>query len=158
LAKVTGDSIVQEYAHFYPGTVRTAQMVGRRYHLTWLAVAQALSGKIGDALDSIEEALSANPEEVVFRLHTLTTRGELRLKIDNPDRGCCRYPLWCYETLWIRTRALNSPLQTARTLCESESGFQFEIPGKMHLARATGTVTRMTPIDVSHRIADPNRF
>jgi class 3 adenylate cyclase/tetratricopeptide (TPR) repeat protein len=48
--------------------------------LTYLAEAQALDGKIDDALITIEEALAANPEEVVFRPYPLTCRGELRLK------------------------------------------------------------------------------
>jgi tetratricopeptide (TPR) repeat protein len=54
-------------------------------HLTCLALAQAANGKIGDALDSIEAALSANPEEVLYRPYTLTARGEMRLKIGKPD-------------------------------------------------------------------------
>ena len=49
-------------------------------HLTHLAEAQALSGESDDALNTIEEALQANPEELVFRPNTLTCRGELRLK------------------------------------------------------------------------------
>jgi tetratricopeptide (TPR) repeat protein len=36
-------------------------------------------------MGSIEEALSANPEELVFWPHALTTRGELRLKTGRPD-------------------------------------------------------------------------
>ena len=49
-------------------------------HLTRLAEAQALDGKSDDALSTIEEALQANPEELVFRPNVLTCRGELRLK------------------------------------------------------------------------------
>jgi tetratricopeptide (TPR) repeat protein len=49
-------------------------------HLTRLAEAQTLAGKSDDALSTIEEALQANPEELVFRPNTLTCRGELRLK------------------------------------------------------------------------------
>ena len=67
------------------GLRQTGSRIAITYILTWLALAQALSGKIGDALDSIEEALSANPEEVIYRPHALTSRGELRLKIGKPD-------------------------------------------------------------------------
>jgi tetratricopeptide (TPR) repeat protein len=49
-------------------------------HLTHLAEAQALAGKNDDALSTIEEALQANPQELVFRPNILTCRGELRLK------------------------------------------------------------------------------
>ena len=54
-------------------------------HLTRLAEAQALDGKIDDALITIEEALQANPEELVFRPNALTCRGELRLKLGQTE-------------------------------------------------------------------------
>ena len=50
-------------------------------HLTLLAEAQCLDGKIDDALITIEEALQAAPEELAFRPDALTCRGELRLKV-----------------------------------------------------------------------------
>jgi class 3 adenylate cyclase/tetratricopeptide (TPR) repeat protein len=50
-------------------------------HLTRLAEAQALDGKIDDALITIDEALQANPEELFWRPNALTCRGELRLKV-----------------------------------------------------------------------------
>jgi tetratricopeptide (TPR) repeat protein len=53
-------------------------------HLTRLAEAQALDGKIDDALITIEEALQANPEDLVYRPNALTCRGELRLKLGQP--------------------------------------------------------------------------
>jgi class 3 adenylate cyclase/tetratricopeptide (TPR) repeat protein len=49
--------------------------------LACLAETQALDAKIDEALITIEEALAANPEEVVFRPYPLTYRGELRLKL-----------------------------------------------------------------------------
>jgi tetratricopeptide (TPR) repeat protein len=53
--------------------------------LTRLAEAQALDGKLDDALGTIEEALQANPEELVFRPNALTCRGELRLKLGQDE-------------------------------------------------------------------------
>ena len=50
-------------------------------HLTRLAEAQALDGKIDGALITIEEALQANPEELFYRPNALICRGELRLKL-----------------------------------------------------------------------------
>jgi hypothetical protein len=41
----------------------------------------ARTDRRGD-LGTIEEALQANPEELVFRPNALTCRGELRLKLD----------------------------------------------------------------------------
>jgi Flp pilus assembly protein TadD len=45
-----------------------------------LAETQALSGKIDDALITVDQALAANPEEPWHRPLTLTLRGDLRLK------------------------------------------------------------------------------
>ena len=53
--------------------------------LTGLAEAQALDGRLDQALGTIEEALQVNPEELVFRPNILTCRGELRLKISQPE-------------------------------------------------------------------------
>jgi class 3 adenylate cyclase/tetratricopeptide (TPR) repeat protein len=54
-------------------------------HLRCLAEAQALDGMIDDALITIEEALQANPEELVFRPNALNCRGELRLKLGQTE-------------------------------------------------------------------------
>ena len=53
-------------------------------HLTRLAEAQALDGKIDDALITIEEALQANPKELFYRPNALICRGELRLNLGQP--------------------------------------------------------------------------
>ena len=47
---------------------------------TRLAEAQALDGKIEDAIGTLEDGLAAAPEEVVFQPNILTRRGELQLK------------------------------------------------------------------------------
>jgi len=49
--------------------------------LTRLAEAQTLGGAINEALGTLEDALQANPEELVFQPNILTRRGELRLKL-----------------------------------------------------------------------------
>jgi predicted ATPase len=46
----------------------------------WLAEAQSLEGAIVDALQTIEQALQANPDELIFRPEALRVRGELRAK------------------------------------------------------------------------------
>jgi hypothetical protein len=53
--------------------------------LTILAEAQALAGAIDDALVTLDEALQANPEELWCRPNNLKWRGELRLKIGQPE-------------------------------------------------------------------------
>ncbi len=66
------------------GIAGLAEIGSRQFitdHLTRLAEAQALDGKINDALITIEEALLANPEELFYRPNALICRGELRLKL-----------------------------------------------------------------------------
>jgi tetratricopeptide (TPR) repeat protein len=63
------------------GLAETGARWGITDQLTRLAEAQALDGKIDDALVTIEEALTANPEELVFQPNALTCSGELRLKL-----------------------------------------------------------------------------
>jgi len=53
--------------------------------LTRLAEAQLLEGKIDAALITIDEALQANPEELINRPYALTCRGELRLKLGQAE-------------------------------------------------------------------------
>jgi tetratricopeptide (TPR) repeat protein len=53
--------------------------------LTRLAEAQVLAGAIDEALGTIEDALQANPEELVFQPNILTRRGALRLKLGQSE-------------------------------------------------------------------------
>jgi class 3 adenylate cyclase/tetratricopeptide (TPR) repeat protein len=50
------------------------------YLLTELAVAQEREGAFADALETVEQALQANPRELTYRPETLRIRGGLRLK------------------------------------------------------------------------------
>jgi tetratricopeptide (TPR) repeat protein len=56
---------------------------GQRFLITYfmgaLAEAQAGAGGVGDALQTVEQALQANPDELVWRPENLRRRGELRL-------------------------------------------------------------------------------
>jgi len=59
--------------------------MGLTDQLTRLAEAQAVDGRLDEALGTIEEALQANPEELVFRPNVLNCRGELRFKLGQPE-------------------------------------------------------------------------
>jgi tetratricopeptide (TPR) repeat protein len=52
---------------------------------TWLAAAQAREGAIADALETVERAVQASPEALVYRPETLRLRGELQLKLGNTE-------------------------------------------------------------------------
>jgi class 3 adenylate cyclase/tetratricopeptide (TPR) repeat protein len=54
--------------------------LGVSHYTAYLAAAQERKGEIADALETIEQALRANPDELVCRPETLRIRGELRLK------------------------------------------------------------------------------
>ena len=62
-----------------------ARWEGITDQLTRLAEAQAVDGMLDEALGTIEEALQANPEELVFRPNVLTYRGELWFKLSQPE-------------------------------------------------------------------------
>jgi tetratricopeptide (TPR) repeat protein len=49
-------------------------------YTAWLAGAQNCQGAIADALETVEQALTVNPDERDYRPETLRLRGELRLK------------------------------------------------------------------------------
>jgi tetratricopeptide (TPR) repeat protein len=63
------------------GLAEREARVGNTDVLIRLAEAQALDGATREALDTMELALEANPEEVVFRPNTLRCRGALRVKV-----------------------------------------------------------------------------
>jgi len=48
--------------------------------MTYLSDTQRRAGAIGDALETVEQALKFNPEHAVERPETLRIRGEVRLK------------------------------------------------------------------------------
>ena len=58
--------------------------IGLRLNLTYwtlqLAEAQVLGSALDDALETVDQALRANPDELVYRPEALRMRGELRLK------------------------------------------------------------------------------
>jgi hypothetical protein len=61
--------------------------MGVTLSLFYLAQAQALHGATGKALHSIERALEANPDEVVYRPEVLRLRGECRLRLGERERA-----------------------------------------------------------------------
>jgi class 3 adenylate cyclase len=91
-------------------------------HLTGLAEAQALDGEIDEALITIEEALQANPEELVYRPNALTFRGELRLKLDQPElaEADFRGAIALAQTMQAKGWELRATLSLARLLASSD--------------------------------------
>ncbi|HKU94301.1 MAG TPA: AAA family ATPase [Vineibacter sp.] len=69
------------------GMATTGSRVAITLYLAWLAEAQAAAGTTGAAMESIEQAFSANPEELFFRPELLRLRGELRAAVGETGRA-----------------------------------------------------------------------
>ena len=67
------------------GLVAIGARLGFPLYLTYLAEAQKLDGAIDDALATIEDALQANPDEIIYLPETLRCRGELRLELAHTE-------------------------------------------------------------------------
>jgi class 3 adenylate cyclase/tetratricopeptide (TPR) repeat protein len=52
---------------------------------TYLAAAEEREGSIMEALNTIERALQANPDELFYRPESLRVRGSIQLKLNRPD-------------------------------------------------------------------------
>jgi tetratricopeptide (TPR) repeat protein len=61
------------------GALESGFRWGITYLLGALAEAQAVAGAVADGLQTVEQALQANPDELVWRPENLRRRGELRL-------------------------------------------------------------------------------
>jgi class 3 adenylate cyclase/tetratricopeptide (TPR) repeat protein len=62
------------------GLLKAGNRISATLLIASLAEAQNLEGAIAEALDTIEQALQLNPDELAHRPETLRVRGELRLK------------------------------------------------------------------------------
>jgi tetratricopeptide (TPR) repeat protein len=67
------------------GLAAAGAKVGITIFLTTLAEAEARNGNVELGLRALGDALAANPQELICRPYTLTCRGELRLKISEPE-------------------------------------------------------------------------
>jgi tetratricopeptide (TPR) repeat protein len=108
-----GVSIIREGLD---GLAEVGAKLGITDWFTRLAEAQALDGKIEDALGTLEDALEALQEEVVFRPNILTRRGELRLKQGH-------------------SRSAEADFREAVTLAQKMNGRLWELRATISLAR-----------------------
>ena len=56
-------------------------------YLCWVALAQSLEGKVTQALETIEKAMLANPDELVWRPETRRIQGELRCRLGRTEEA-----------------------------------------------------------------------
>jgi hypothetical protein len=79
-------------------------------------VGRALNGATADAIDTVEEALQANPTELAYRPETLRVRGELQLKTG-------------------LTEMAEADFRTSIAIAQKMSAKMFELSSTMSLAR-----------------------
>jgi class 3 adenylate cyclase/tetratricopeptide (TPR) repeat protein len=60
-------------------------LLGVPTYLTWLAEAQALGGALADGLQTLDEALTINPDERNWRPETLRLRGDIRRRLGEAE-------------------------------------------------------------------------
>jgi hypothetical protein len=87
-----------------------------------LAEACECSGAITDALEAVDRALQASPDEVVFRPHILRLRGDLRLKCQK-SRRIQQSATFGKQSLWPRKMSakaweLESTMSLTRLIAE----------------------------------------
>jgi predicted ATPase len=85
-----------------------------------LAEAQACNGAIVDALETIEQALQANPDELVSRPETLKLRAELRLKQGQTEQAEAdfREAIALARSLGAKILELRATMSLARLLAK----------------------------------------
>jgi hypothetical protein len=83
-----------------------------------LAEAQSLEGAVAEAVSTVQEALQVNPQEIVFRPQILTLRGELLLKLNQPESAETDFREAIAHAQKMRARAweLRATMSLARLL------------------------------------------
>jgi class 3 adenylate cyclase/tetratricopeptide (TPR) repeat protein len=100
------------------GIGRIGARLGLTTLLTLLAEAQALDGAIAEAVSTVQDALQVNPQEIVFRPQILRLRGELLLKLNQPEPAETDFREAIAQAQKMRARAweLRAALSLARML------------------------------------------
>jgi len=94
--------------------------IGLSTGMAVLASAQALDGGLGDALETVEQALQVNPDELVSRPQILRVRGELRLKLGNSELAKADFheAIALAQTMSAKTFELRAMMSLSRLLAK----------------------------------------
>jgi tetratricopeptide (TPR) repeat protein len=103
----------------------TETRMGITLSLFYLAQAQALQGATDKALHTLERALEANPDELIYRPEVLRFRGDLRLRIGDRDQAVEDFgeAITCAQGMGARSFALRAALSKARLMLSSDDRF-----------------------------------
>jgi len=88
--------------------------------ITSLAAAQEREGALVEALETVEQALQVNPDELLNRPETLMLRGELRLKLAQTELAECdfREALTLAQKMGAKAWELRAAVRLARLLAK----------------------------------------
>jgi class 3 adenylate cyclase/tetratricopeptide (TPR) repeat protein len=103
----------------------TGTRMGVTLSLFYLAQAQALQGATDKALHTIERALEANPDELIYRPEVLRLRGELRLRVGDREQAAADFgeAITCAQGMGAKSFELRAALSKARLLLSSDDRF-----------------------------------
>ncbi len=96
--------------------------IGSRFNISnfaaSLAAAQARAGSIVEALETIEQALQANPDELLYRPEIFWLRGELRLKLGQTElaEASFREAIALAQSMRAKAWELRAAMSLARLL------------------------------------------
>ena len=92
------------------------------YWTGFLAEAQACAGAVGDALATVEQALQANPDELVSRPNNLRLRGTLRLTLGQTQlaEADFREAIALAHGMGAKTLELRATMNLARLLAQQD--------------------------------------
>jgi tetratricopeptide (TPR) repeat protein len=96
--------------------------MGITLSLLYLAQAQALQGAVDKALHTVERALEANPEEVIYRPEVLRLRGDFRLRVGDRDQAVEDFgeAIRCAQGMGAKSFELRAALSKARLMLSSD--------------------------------------
>jgi predicted ATPase len=93
-----------------------------RISLGFLAEAQERAGATADALETVEQALQANPDNLVDRPEILRIRGELRLKVGRSElaEADFREAIALAQSMGAKAWELRATMSLARLLAQQD--------------------------------------
>jgi predicted ATPase len=102
------------------GVLETGVRLGIPDWVGALAEAQACGGAVSDALATVEEALQANPDELVARPENLRLRGELRLTQEQTElaEADFREAIALAQKMGAKALELRATMSLARLLAQ----------------------------------------
>ena len=104
------------------GLLEIGSRAGLSRTTTYLAVAQECNGAIADALETVEQAVRVNPDELAYRPESFRLLGELRLKLGQLEQAEAgfRESIALARTMGAKAWELRTATSLARLLSHTD--------------------------------------